>query len=171
MNDHELADPVTDLTQLVALVEETGERVILTEEGEQATLAESGEYVVLAEDGEHMTLGEDGGPVSVLLPAAELAELEHFAQRYLRAPLPLPVAAGERPPGPEKHGPYVRYVHADGERATFTRGRAVVVESRPAAWLDRLEEQAMYGRQGYMPPKQLAAFEEFLARQPPVGEQ
>ncbi|MFG2888116.1 hypothetical protein [Streptomyces sp. NPDC048248] len=36
------------------------------------------------------------------------------------------------------------------------------------AWL---EEQAMYGRQGYMGPKQSVAFAEFLARQKPVGDE
>ncbi|MFK8845571.1 hypothetical protein [Streptomyces sp. Ac-502] len=39
-----------------------------------------------------------------------------------------------------------------------------------AAEMEWLEEQAKYGRQGFMDPEQAAAFEEFLARQPPVGE-
>ncbi|MFF4759268.1 hypothetical protein [Streptomyces sp. NPDC001292] len=62
-------------------------------------------------------------------------------------------------------------MHADGVRATFTRGRVVVAELRSAGELARLEEWARNGRQGYMDPKQSAAFAEFLARQPPVGEQ
>ncbi|MFJ2742531.1 type II toxin-antitoxin system prevent-host-death family antitoxin [Streptomyces sp. NPDC087440] len=144
MSDVEPMYDTPDFGQLAARVEETGERVVLTADGE---------------------------PWIVLLPAAELAELEHFAQRHLRAPLPPPDAAEERPPGPEEHGPYTRYLHADGQHATFTRGRAVVVEARTAWWLRLLDEQAMYGRQAYMPPKQLAAFEEFLARRPPLGEQ
>ncbi|WP_030678895.1 type II toxin-antitoxin system prevent-host-death family antitoxin [Streptomyces rimosus] len=144
MRTAELTDAVIDFGHLAAHVEQTGERVLIT---------------------------EDGQPHSVLLPAAEQAELEYWAQRFLGAPIPLPDAAGERPPGPAQHGPYTRYVHADGERMTFTRGRAVVVELRSAGWLRWLEEQARCGRQGYMDPKQAAAFAEFLARQPPVGEQ
>ncbi|MER5466398.1 hypothetical protein ABT010_38325 [Streptomyces sp. NPDC002668] len=35
----------------------------------------------------------------------------------------------------------------------------------------RLEDWALSGRQGHMDPKQSEAFAEFLARQPPVGEQ
>ncbi|MFF9490251.1 hypothetical protein [Streptomyces sp. NPDC014676] len=54
---------------------------------------------------------------------------------------------------------------------TFTRGRVVVAELRPASWLDWLEEWAMHGRQGYMDPRQLKAFVEFLDRQPSVGEE
>lgn len=54
---------------------------------------------------------------------------------------------------------------------TFTRDRVVVAELRLAEWLEQLEEWALYGRQTYMEPKQAAAFAEFLARQPPVGEQ
>ncbi|MBG0850395.1 type II toxin-antitoxin system Phd/YefM family antitoxin [Streptomyces spinoverrucosus] len=143
MSSVEMTGTVEDFGHLVALVEQTGERVTLT---------------------------TDGQPVSVLFPAAELAELEHFAQRADRAPIPVPDAAEERPPGPEQHGPYTRYVHADGERMTFTRDRVVVAELRTAGWVEWLEERAMYGRQTYMDPKQSKAFAEFLARQPPVGE-
>ncbi|MFD7547322.1 type II toxin-antitoxin system prevent-host-death family antitoxin [Streptomyces sp. NPDC059578] len=123
----------------------------------------------VAETGERVTLTGDGRPASVLLPAAELAELEYWARRYLGV-LPPPGRAKERPPGPAQHGPYTQYVHADGVRMTFTRGRTVVAELYAAWSLEWLEAQAVQGRQGYMDPKQLAAFEEFLARQPPVGE-
>ncbi|MFE3144862.1 transposase family protein [Streptomyces scopuliridis] len=54
---------------------------------------------------------------------------------------------------------------------TFTRGRVVVAELRSAGELDWLEVWARNGRQVYMDPKQSAAFAEFLARQPPLGEQ
>ncbi|MER5361582.1 type II toxin-antitoxin system Phd/YefM family antitoxin [Streptomyces sp. NPDC002785] len=138
MNRFELPDDIEDFGHLVALVEETGERVSITAFGE---------------------------PECVLLPAAEWADLEHWAQRGYGAPIPLPDAAQERPPGPEQHGPYIRYVHADGVRMTFTRGRVVVAELRSAGELDWLEEWARNGRQGYMDPKQAAAFAEFLARQ------
>lgn len=141
MKGSELPEPAPDFGPLVALVEETGERVTIT---------------------------EDGAPAHVLIAAADLAETEHFAQRY-HGPLPVPVAAEERPPGPEQHGDYTRYIHADGHRATFTRGHLVVAELRSAAHVGWLDEQAMYGRQEYMDPKQAAAFAEFLARQPPVN--
>nr|WSY55507.1 type II toxin-antitoxin system Phd/YefM family antitoxin [Streptomyces sp. NBC_00886] len=147
MKSLEPANGVEDLERLVAMVEETGERVGITVGGE---------------------------PAGVLLPAGELAELEHWAQRGAKAynaVRPLPDAAPEPPPGPERQGPYVRYVHADGVRTTFTRGRVVVVELRPAAELDWLEVWARNGRQVYMAPKQSAAFAEFLARQPPIDEQ
>ncbi|MFI2241854.1 hypothetical protein [Streptomyces chrestomyceticus] len=96
-------DPI-DYERLVSLVESTGERVVLTD-------AEV--------------------PVSVLLPAGVVAELEHWARTDHPAPAP---------------------VAEEGEEA------------------DWLADQAKYRRQGFMDPKQ-AAFEEFLARQPPVGEQ
>ncbi|MFD8963951.1 type II toxin-antitoxin system prevent-host-death family antitoxin [Streptomyces sp. NPDC059568] len=144
MESVELTNGVEDFGRLVASVEETGERVSITVGGE---------------------------PAGVLLPAAEL---EHWAQRGAKAysaQRPLPDAPQERQPGPEQQGPYVRYVHADGVRMTFTRGRAVVAELRSAGDLDWLEVWARNGRQIYMDPKQSAAFAEFLARQPPVGEQ
>lgn len=73
--------------------------------------------------------------------------------------------------GPQEYGPYIRYVRADGRRVSFARSGMVVavqLTADEAAWL---EDKAMHTRQGYMDPKQAAAFEEFLARQPPVGEQ
>ncbi|MET9553248.1 type II toxin-antitoxin system Phd/YefM family antitoxin [Streptomyces sp. NPDC006645] len=143
MRTVQLTDVVADfgrLVALIALVEETGERVGITTEDER---------------------------LRVLLPAAELAELEYWARRGDGAPLPLPDAAPERPPGPERQGPYTRYVHVDGVRTTFTRGRAVVAELWFADDLHWLEGRAEQGRQGYMEPKQSAAFADFLARQPP----
>lgn len=136
----ELADVVGDFERLASLVEETGERVSITAGGEL---------------------------VGVVLPAAELAELEHWAQRGSGAPLPVPDASLESVPGPEQQGPYTRYVHADGLRMTLTRDRVIVAEMRSAGDLAWLEERARQGRQGYMDPKQSAAFAEFLASQPP----
>ncbi|WP_406341211.1 SMI1/KNR4 family protein [Streptomyces sp. NBC_00648] len=136
----ELADAVEDFERLASLVEETGERVRVTAGGEL---------------------------VGVVLPAAELAELEHWAQRGYGAPLPVPDASLEGIPGPEQQGPYTRYVHADGLRMTLTRDQVIVAEMRSARDLAWLEERARHGRQGYMDPKQSAAFAEFLASQPP----
>lgn len=134
---------LADFGALVARVEETGERLGVTEEGE---------------------------PLGVLLPAAELAELEHFAQRVHDGVRPWSRVVREHPFGPEVQGPYVRYVQADGLRMTFTRDRLVVAEVRSVEEMEWLEAKAGRGRRGFMDPKQAAAFEEFLARQPPVGD-
>ncbi|MGW8703213.1 prevent-host-death family protein [Streptomyces eurythermus] len=53
---------------------------------------------------------------------------------------------------------------------TFVRDRVVVAELRSVAEIDWLEDRARTARQSHMPPKQAAAFEEFLARQGPVGD-
>ncbi|MEV7723666.1 type II toxin-antitoxin system Phd/YefM family antitoxin [Streptomyces sp. NPDC087917] len=141
--------------RLVSLVESTGERVELT---------------------------DAGVPVSVLLPAGTVAEWEHWARAEYTAPDPLPDGrnevtwdAGRLGPEasapPQEHGPYVRYVRSDGMRVSFVRGGTVVavqLTADEAAWL---ANEAMAMRQGYMDPKQAAAFAEFLARQPPIGEQ
>lgn len=143
MDSVELSDVPADFGRLVGRVEETGERVSVTDGGE---------------------------PAGVLLPAAELAELEHFAQRFHGGPRPRPRTVQDRPLGPEQQGPYVRYAHTDGVRMTFTRERVTVAELRSVDELEWLETNARIGRQGSMDPKQAAAFEEFLARQPPVGD-
>ncbi|GAA4239356.1 hypothetical protein GCM10022254_59130 [Actinomadura meridiana] len=140
----ELCDVLEDFGRLVGRVEETGERAGVTEGGEL---------------------------VGVLLSAAELVELEHYAQRVQRGGRrPRAKAGRERPLGPERQGSYVRFVHADGVRRTFTRDRVVVAELRSVEELDWLEKRARVGRQGYMDPKQAVAFEEFLARQAPIGD-
>ncbi|WP_238545540.1 MULTISPECIES: type II toxin-antitoxin system Phd/YefM family antitoxin [Streptomyces] len=143
MNSIELCEVIADFGRLIGRVEETGERVCITDGGE---------------------------PTGVLLPAAELADLEHFAQRVHGGPRPRPKMVQECPVGPEQQGSYIRYVHTDGVRMTFTRGRVIVAELRSVDELNWLEGNARTGRQGYMDPKQAAAFEEFLARQPPVGD-
>lgn len=145
MDNVELSHAVADFAGLVGRVEATGERVCVVDDGE---------------------------PTSVLLPAAELAELEHFAQRAHDGARHRPRSGSGQghPFGPDPQGPYIRYVHADGGRMTFVRDRVVVAELRSVAELDWLEDRARTARQGYMPPKQAAAFEEFLARQGPVGD-
>ncbi|MER5499103.1 MULTISPECIES: type II toxin-antitoxin system Phd/YefM family antitoxin [unclassified Streptomyces] len=156
------SDPI-DYERLVSLVESTGERVVLTEQRV---------------------------PVSVLLPAGKLAELEHWVR--VAYPVSEPEARSEEREeaegaggvtwdvgrlrveplaDPEEHGPYTRYVRADGRRVSFARNGAVVAVQLSAGEVAWLEDRAMHVRQGYMSPKQAAAFEEFLARQPPVGEQ
>ncbi|MGW3205993.1 type II toxin-antitoxin system prevent-host-death family antitoxin [Streptomyces sp. NPDC001135] len=141
--DVELIDGEPEFGRLIAEVEETGERVRLTADGE---------------------------PVQVLLPAAELAALEHWAARHNKGERPEDEPAHEYPPGPTAYGPYIGYGHPHGGM-TLTRGHIVVAELRDVETVAWLEEQAMYGRQGYMGPKQSAAFAEFLARQPPGGDE
>ncbi|AUH43686.1 type II toxin-antitoxin system Phd/YefM family antitoxin [Streptomyces sp. CMB-StM0423] len=129
----------------------------------------------VAETGERVRITDGGEPARVLLAAGELAELEHFAQRagdYGTLPRirPRPTDERWRPFGPEEQGPYTRFVHSDGVRMTFRRGHEVVAELKSAAECAWVDERARLGRQGYMSPKQAAAFEEFLARRPPVGD-
>lgn len=139
----ELCDVLADFGRVIGCVEETGERVFVSDRGE---------------------------PAGVLLPAAELAELEHFAQRVQGGPRPRTRAVRECPVGPEQQGPYIRYVHADGGRMTFTRDRVIVAELRSVAELDWLEGNARTGRQCYLDLRQAGAFEEFLARQGLEGD-
>ncbi|MFI5685438.1 type II toxin-antitoxin system Phd/YefM family antitoxin [Streptomyces sp. NPDC051636] len=141
--DVELIEGAPEFGRLIAQAEETGERVRLTADGE---------------------------PAGVLLAAAELAALEYWAARHNKGARPQDEPAREYPPGPTAYGPYIGYSHPHGGM-TLTRGRVVVAELRDAETVARLEEQAMYGRQGYMGPKQSAAFAEFLARQAPVDDE
>ncbi len=132
--------------------------------------AEFGRLVAeVEESGERVRLTADGEPTEVLLPAAELAALEYWAARYAKGARPEAEPAQEYPPGPTEYGPYIGYRHPHGGM-TLTRGRVVVAELRDADTVAWLEQQAMFGRQGYMGPKQSAAFAEFLARQAPVGD-
>ncbi|MFD9720289.1 type II toxin-antitoxin system Phd/YefM family antitoxin [Streptomyces sp. NPDC059076] len=148
-----------DYERLVSLVESTGERVVLT---------------------------DADVPVSVLFPAGAVAEMEHWARAHCPRPLLVPQGVQEDEASgttwdvgrlgveplasPREYGPYMRYVRADGMRIDFVRDGTVVavqLAADEAAWL---VDRAMQARQGYMDPAQAAAFEEFLARQPPVGE-
>ncbi|MET7852266.1 type II toxin-antitoxin system Phd/YefM family antitoxin [Streptomyces avermitilis] len=141
--DFELIEGAPEFGRLIAEVEETGERVRLTADSE---------------------------PAGVLLAAAELAALEYWAARHNKGARPQDEPSQEYPPGPTSYGPYIGYSHPHGGM-TLTRGWVVVAELRDAETVAWLEEQAMYGRQGYMGPKQSAAFAEFLARQTPVGDE
>lgn len=143
MTSVELSAFLADFVAAVSHVEETGERVSCTDAGE---------------------------PKAVLVSASELAELEHFAQQMYAGRRPRPTTARKNSLGPVSQGPYTRYLHVDGVRTTFVRGHAVVAELKSLEEIDWLERNARMGRQGYMDPKQAAAFAEFLARQPPVGD-
>ncbi|MFE2373072.1 hypothetical protein [Streptomyces sp. NPDC059398] len=112
---------------------------------------------------------------AVLVPAATLALWEHWA------PAACPTSdararnqAEEDKPElahPEEFGPYTLFRRRVGGRTAVARGGVVVAELLAPDEAHWLQEQARDVRQGFMDPKQRAAFEEFLARQPPVHEQ
>ncbi|MEU9635016.1 hypothetical protein ACGFZZ_39125 [Streptomyces tendae] len=113
---------------------------------------------------------EGGRPLlhGVLVPAATLALWEHWA--------PTAYPAGERAEGPElahpeEFGPFTLFRRRVGGRTAVARDGAVVAELLDPAEAHWLEEQARSVQQGFMDPKQRAAFEEFLARQAARGEQ
>ncbi|MFD4349128.1 hypothetical protein ACFWQ6_30340 [Streptomyces coelicoflavus] len=98
----------------------------------------------------------------VLVPAATLALWEHWA--------PTAYPAGERaerpePAHPEQFGPFTLFRRRVGGRTAVVRDGVVVAELIDPAEAHWLEEKARTVRQGFMDPKQKAAFEEFLARQ------
>ncbi|MFJ6011704.1 type II toxin-antitoxin system Phd/YefM family antitoxin [Streptomyces sp. NPDC092952] len=164
---------------------------IVVERGYESTPVDYERLVSLVEStGERVVLAEHGVPVSVLFPAGQVAEWEHWARAEPPAPEPVPQEEDEEGEGddeedgpewevgrlrvepladPVEYGPYVRYVRGDGRRVSFARDGAVVAVqwgAEDAVWL---RDRARQARQGYMSPQQAAAFEEFLARQPPVG--
>ncbi|WP_329118898.1 hypothetical protein [Streptomyces sp. NBC_01465] len=106
---------------------------------------------------------------AVLVPAATLALREHWAP----AAYPMREAVdGEEQPElahPEEFGAFTLFRRRVGGRTAVVRGGVVVAELVDPGEAHWLEEQARNVRQGFMDPQQKAAFEEFLARQPPVG--
>ncbi|MFJ8753923.1 hypothetical protein ACIREO_32040 [Streptomyces sp. NPDC102441] len=115
-----------------------------------------------------VTFRWDGGRASeraVLVPAATLALWEHWAP----SAYPADDAGDEEPElaHPEEFGAFTLFRRRVGGRTAVARKGVVVAElldPREAHWL---REKARTVRQGFMDPKQKAAFEEFLARQPP----
>ncbi|MFG2324553.1 hypothetical protein [Streptomyces sp. NPDC048568] len=118
---------------------------------------------------------------AVLVPAATLALWEHWApEAYPRSEAPDEGGGevggevggdGPGPAHPEEFGPFTLFRRRVGGRTAVARAGVVVAELLPPEEAHWLEERARDVRQGFMDPKQKAAFEEFLARQPPVGEQ
>lgn len=119
--------------------------------------------------------GREEAERAVLVPAATLALWEHWA------PTACPTSdttdenqADTCEPElahPAEFGAFTLFRRRVGGRTAVARGGVVVAEllnPDEAYWL---QEKARSVRQGFMDPKQRAAFEEFLARQPPVGEQ
>ncbi|MGQ4386722.1 hypothetical protein [Streptomyces sp. SAS_270] len=119
--------------------------------------------------------GTEVGERAVLVPAATLALWEHWAPNAY----PTSDARDESPADTEKpelahpaeFGPFTLFRRRVGGRTAVARGGVVVAELLDPNEAHWLQEKARNVRQGFMDPKQKAAFEEFLARQPPVGEQ
>ncbi|KIF73594.1 hypothetical protein QR77_05615 [Streptomyces sp. 150FB] len=130
--------------------------------------------------------GRQGTERAVLVPSATLALWEHWA------PTAFPTSDTEDENSdaededededltdtekpelahPAEFGPFTLFRRRAGGRTAVARGGAVVAELLNPYEAQWLEEQARNVRQGFMDPKQKAAFEEFLARQPPIGEQ
>lgn len=103
----------------------------------------------------------------VLVPAATLALWEHWA--------PTAYTAGDRGEEPalahpEEFGPYTLFRRRAGGRTAVARDGVVVAELLDPVEAHWLEAQARDVRQGFMDPKQKAAFEDFLARQAARGD-
>ncbi|MFG3247465.1 hypothetical protein [Streptomyces sp. NPDC048187] len=111
-------------------------------------------------------LWEGGGPPqrAVLVPAATLALWEHWAPTACPAEYR---AAAEEPElaHPEEFGAFTLFRRRVGGRTAVARDGVVVAELLDPDEAHWLEEKARHVRQGFMDPKQKAAFEEFLARQ------
>lgn len=112
---------------------------------------------------------------AVLVPAATLALWEHWA------PTAYPTsdagdedrAEAEEPElaHPAEFGAFTLFRRRVGRRTAVARGGVVVAELLVPDEAHWLQERSRDVRQGFMDPKQKAAFEEFLARQPPLDEQ
>ncbi|MFC5855829.1 hypothetical protein ACFPZI_29855 [Streptomyces chlorus] len=119
--------------------------------------------------------GREEAERAVLVPAATLALWEHWA------PTAYPTrdagdenrAETEKPElaHPAEFGAFTLFRRRVGGRTAVARGGVVVAELLGPDEAHWLQEQARDVRQGFMDPKQKAAFEEFLARQPSLGEQ
>ncbi|MFJ9417765.1 hypothetical protein ACIRPT_26900 [Streptomyces sp. NPDC101227] len=112
---------------------------------------------------------------AVLVPAATLALWEHWA------PTACPTSDAhdanqaeteeQELAHPAEFGAFTLFRRRVGGRTAVARGGVVVAELLDPDEAHWLQEQARNVRQGFMDPKQKAAFEEFLARQPPLDEQ
>ncbi|MEU7639501.1 hypothetical protein [Streptomyces sp. NPDC039016] len=119
--------------------------------------------------------GNGGVERAVLVPAATLALWEHWA------PTGYPKGdAGDENRAetakrelahPAEFGAFTLFRRRVGGRTAVARGGVVVAELLDPGEAHWLQEQARNVRQGFMDPKQKAAFEEFLARQPSFDEQ
>ncbi|MFD7704522.1 hypothetical protein [Streptomyces caelestis] len=119
--------------------------------------------------------GRDEAERAVLVPAATLALWEHWAPTAY----PTREAADENRTGtgkpelahPAEYGAFTLFRRRVGGRTAVAREGVVVAELLDPDEAHWLQEQARDVRQSFMDPKQKAAFEEFLARQPSPDEQ
>ncbi|MDQ8706207.1 hypothetical protein RCO28_27605 [Streptomyces sp. LHD-70] len=118
--------------------------------------------------------GRDEAERAVLVPAAMLALWEHWA------PTAYPRGAGEENRAvaeelelahPEEFGAFTLFRRRVGGRTAVARKGVVVAELLDPEEAHWLQEKSRHVRQGFMDPKQKAAFEEFLARQASLDEQ
>ncbi|WP_327187155.1 hypothetical protein [Streptomyces sp. NBC_01334] len=118
--------------------------------------------------------GIEEAECAVLVPAATLALWEHWAPTTYP-----PNAAGDERRAeaeepelahPREFGAFTLFRRRAGGRTAVARGGVVVAELLDPGEAHWLQEQARTVRQGFMDPKQKAAFEEFLARQSSPGE-
>lgn len=119
--------------------------------------------------------GREEAERAVLVPAATLALWEHWAPTaYSKS------GAGEEDQAvaeepelahPEEFGAFTLFRRRAGGRTAVARKGVVVAELLDPAEAHWLQEKARNVRQGFMDPKQKAAFEEFLARQASLDDQ
>ncbi|WP_336111398.1 hypothetical protein [Streptomyces sp. PTD9-10] len=115
--------------------------------------------------------GREEAERAVLVPAATLALWEHWAP----SAYPTSVAEEEEEEQavveepelghPAEFGAFTLFRRRVGGRTAVARQGVVVAELLDPDEAHWLQEQARTVRQGFMDPKQKAAFEEFLARQ------
>ncbi|MET9505489.1 hypothetical protein ABZY42_27845 [Streptomyces sp. NPDC006622] len=119
--------------------------------------------------------GREEAERAVLVPAATLALWEHWAPTAYPAP-----DAGEQDQAvveapelahPAEFGPFTLFRRRVGGRTAVARQGVVVAELLDPDEAHWLQEKARNVRQGFMDPKQKAAFEEFLARQASLDQQ
>ncbi|MCX4550313.1 hypothetical protein OG709_14665 [Streptomyces sp. NBC_01267] len=112
---------------------------------------------------------------AVLVPAATLALWEHWAPTAypMRGAGDRNRAGAEEPElaHPAEYGAFTLFRRRVGGRTAVARQGVVVAELLDPGEAHWLQEKARDVRQGFMDPKQKAAFEEFLARQAPLDEQ
>lgn len=119
--------------------------------------------------------GREEAERAVLVPAATLALWEHWAPTaYPKSDAEDGIEAEAKGPElahPAEFGAFTLFRRRVGKRTAVAREGVVVAELLDPDEAHWLQEQARDVRQGFMAPKQKAAFEEFLARQPSLDEQ
>ncbi|PWI12646.1 hypothetical protein DI272_43420 [Streptomyces sp. Act143] len=119
--------------------------------------------------------GREEADRAVLVPAAVLALWEHWAPTaYPRGDVEAVGQAVGREPElahPARFGAFTLFRRRAGGRTAVARGGVVVAELLDPDEAYWLQEKARDARQGFMDPRQKAAFEEFLARQADIDDQ